>query len=282
MSIGGGVYHRLGQNVNIGHRDGLDLAGRFDDATADLERRGTARRAGRQGRPKRHQRHQRFFVSAAIGQTSRRTVSVHGPALTAEPCPRPFCRPRRRAAFGFFQQPVGQHQPGALFHGRGGPDGILAAIVILGGIAVIEVLELILGPSGELKPLIPLLEEMLAAASTGQDREEGVVVATGVLFLGIGQRQEQLGHRGGLGAVEGDHHLVQAPEEEMHLGPQQRFAALLGGGPQTRQAKSSALAWSPSGSRPGANRCEVCQAASFSRLGLLEDLRGLIDVFVGD
>ena len=36
----------------------------------------------------------------------------------------------------------------------------------------------------------------------------------------------------GLGAVEGDHHLVQAPQEEMDLGPQQRLAALLGGGTQ--------------------------------------------------
>ena len=88
------------------------------------------------------------------------------------------------------------------------------------------------GPSGELKLLIPLLEEVLAAASAGQHREEGVVVPTGVLLLGIGQRQEELHRRGGFGAVQGHHHLVQAPDEEMDLGPQQRFAALLGSGPQ--------------------------------------------------
>ena len=37
VSIGGGVYHRLGQNVDIGHRDGPNLAGRFDDTPTDLE-----------------------------------------------------------------------------------------------------------------------------------------------------------------------------------------------------------------------------------------------------
>ena len=31
VAVRGGVYHRLGQNVDIGHRDGPHLAGRFDD-----------------------------------------------------------------------------------------------------------------------------------------------------------------------------------------------------------------------------------------------------------
>ena len=93
MAIGGSVYHRLGQNVDIGHRDGLDLAGWFDDTSTDLERRGTARRAGRQSRTERHQRQERLLVAAPIGQASGRSVAVHGPALTAEPSPRPFCRP---------------------------------------------------------------------------------------------------------------------------------------------------------------------------------------------
>ena len=110
--------------------------------------------------------------------------------------------------------------------------GVFAAVVVLRGVAVVEILELVLGSRGELKLLIPFLEEVLAAASAGQHREEGVVVPTAVLLLGIGQRQEQLHRRGGFGAVQGHHHFVQATDEEMHLGPQQRFAALLGSGTQ--------------------------------------------------
>ena len=74
----------------------------------------------------------------------------------------------------------------------------------------------------------------------------------------------------GLGPVEGDDHLVQAPEEEVDLGPQQRLAALLGGGPQDQVGQQfgvGPVALRAAGSC--AIRCEVCQAASSSRLGCL-------------
>ena len=98
---------------------------------------------------------------------------------------------------------------------------------------MIEVLEMVLGPPGELKFLVPLFEEMLAAFA-GQHGEERIIVPTSVLFLGIGERQEEFHRWSRFGAVQGDHHLIQAPDEEMHLGPQQRFAALLCSRPQNQ------------------------------------------------
>ena len=143
VAVRGGIYHRLGQDVDIGHRHRSHLAGRLDLPPADAERGRVARRAGRQARPKRHHRQERLLVAATIGQAPGRGIAVHGPALPAEPGPRPFCRPCRRAGFGLFQQPVRQHQPGAGFRWRCGPHGVFRAVVILCGVAVVEVLELV-------------------------------------------------------------------------------------------------------------------------------------------
>ena len=66
----GGVDHRLGQDVNVGHGDRLDLPGRFDGPAADLERRRAARGASGQARSRR-----RSVAGAVPGDRSHRPGS---------------------------------------------------------------------------------------------------------------------------------------------------------------------------------------------------------------
>src|SRR5262249_52370408 len=130
------------------------------------------------------------------------------------------------------QETVGQHQPGAGPLGRWRPPGVLLAIVVLGGVPILEASKLVLRPTGQFQVEDVLLKEVLATASAGEDRQEGIIVATRESLLRIvdGEEKERLEVR--RRTVEGDHHLVEAPEEEMDLGPEERFAALLGRSPQ--------------------------------------------------
>ena len=138
------------------------------------------------------------------------------------------------------------------------------------------------GPSGEFQVLVVLLEEVLAAATAGQHREEGVVVPTGVLLLGLVQRQEEVGFGGLVGAVEGHHHLVQAPQEEVDLGPQQRLAALLGRRPQDQIGQQFGIGLVALGQPTHCNPLRGLPGRFVQPLRLLEDLRALEDVLVRD
>ena len=126
-------------------------------------------------------------MSAAIGQTAVGLLPVHRPALAAEPRFRPPGRFGGRPAVRFFQQPVGQDEAGAVLGGGGGPDGVILAVVVLGGVAMLEASKLVLRSLGEFQLLVVFLEEVLAAATARQHREEGVVVTTGVLLLALAQ-----------------------------------------------------------------------------------------------
>ena len=106
----GGVDHRLGQDVNVGHGDRLDLPGRFDGPAADLVRRRAARGASGQAGAENDEWQERLLVTAAIGQAARRRLAVHRPALAAEPRPGPAGGPCGRPPVRFLQQAVGQDE----------------------------------------------------------------------------------------------------------------------------------------------------------------------------
>src|SRR5690606_6431763 len=98
--------------------------------------------------------------------------------------------------------------------------------------AVLEIPQLVLGATGEIQIGVPLLVEVLAAASTRQHGEEGVIVPTAELLFPIGQRQEQSHGWIISRPVESDHGFVQATQEEVDLRPQQRVSALPSGSAQ--------------------------------------------------
>ncbi len=229
-----------------------------------------------------HQRQQRFLVAAAIGQAAVRGITVHGPALAAEPGTGPAGAAGRGTAVGLLQEPIRQDQAGAAPLGRGGPPGVVLAGWVLGGVAVLESPESVIRPTGQLQVEDVRLEEVLTAASAGQHGEEGVVVPTTEPLLGVVEREEQVGLGGVLGAVQGDDHLVEAPEEEVDLGPQERLPALLGGGPEDQVGQQLGVGPVPLGQATHRHPLRGLPGGLAQPLGVLEDLGGLVDVLVRD
>ena len=101
VSVRGGVNHRSAQNVNVGHGDGLHLAGSISrppmrndselhDGHDDSPDPNTIK--GISG----------FLVAATIGQAVGRIPCVHGPALATEERLRPAARSGGRPTIGFF------------------------------------------------------------------------------------------------------------------------------------------------------------------------------------
>ena len=168
--------------------------------------------------------------------------------------------------------------------GDGGPEGVVLPVVVLGGVAVLEAPKLVLGPSGEFQVLVVLLEEVLAAASAGQHREEGVVVPTGVTAPWPRASDR---NRFSFGAVPRCRR-GRPPSRPGPAGRSGPWAAAATRRPSGRRppgpGRPAVRRWPgrPSGSRPIATRCEVCQAASSSRLGCLRIWVALEDVLVRD
>ena len=118
VALRGGVDHRLGEDVNVGDGDRLDLAGRLDRPARRSGTRACCTTGRPTGRAEDDQRQERLLVAAAIGQAAvgegSRCIAPHwrqNQALgqRAERGGRP--------AVGLLQEPVGQDQPGA------GPGG---------------------------------------------------------------------------------------------------------------------------------------------------------------
>ena len=119
-------------------------------------------------------------MAAAVGVTAVCRVAVQGAALAAEVRSRPPSGSRRLPSVGLFEQPIRDDQPRAAF-GRGrGPNGVLYAVLVLGGIAVLKPAKLVPGAATEFQVLIVFLEEMLPAIAAGQDREERAIVPAAV------------------------------------------------------------------------------------------------------
>ena len=95
-------------------------------------------------------------------------LPVQRSTLTAEKAPWPTGRFGGWPSVRFLQQPVGQDQPGAVFGRGSGPNGVILAAVVLGGVAMLKSPKLVPRPLSELQLLEMLLKEMLAATFARQ------------------------------------------------------------------------------------------------------------------
>ena len=221
-------------------------------------------------------------MAAAVGQAAPPGLAVQGPALAAEVPPGPAGRlGGRGAGLRLLQEPVREDESGARLGGGGGPVGVLDPPVVLDGVALLEGAEPVVRAPAEHEALVVPLEEVLAAAAD-QHRREGVPQAAPVGLLGVGQGQEQV-HLRPLGlAAQGDDHLVQAPEEEVDLGAQQRLAAPLGGGPQHQVRQQFGRRPLPLGQPAGGDPLGDDPGRLIELERAAEHLGGLVDVLVVD
>lgn len=123
---------------------------------------------------------------------------------------------------------------------------------------------------------------MLAAVPAGQHREEGVVVPPGVMLLALAQGQEQVHAGGRRRAVESDDHLIEAPQEEVNLGPQQRLAALLGRRTEDQVAEQFGVGLVALRHPPGRHPLRRGPRRRVEGVRPLQDLGAFEDVIVGE
>ena len=282
VALRGGVDHRLGEDVNVGDRDRLDLPGRFDRP---------ARRSGRRaccttGRPTGSTR-RRSAAAAAPDARSRRpgsAATAHGasPRTGGRTTPSASARsgrsvPRRLPPAAGWSSTSRVPFPS----GDGDQKAFSCPSSSWVALPFSNPRIWFLAPRANSrsrtcfsKKCWPQLRQVRIGRKASSWRPGNCSLAS---FSD--RNRSQLGV--GLGAVQGDHHLVQAPQEEVDLGPQERLAALQGGSAQDQVGEEFGVRLVALGEPAHGNPLRGLPGGLVEPLGDLQDLRGLEDVLVG-